>query len=180
MLLFIFALAALPLHPPPRTLDTFIPQRTVYFDVQCSSKVGLFDRTACYEGFFEAMNTWIKDAPEKARFSWSPAGRKADFTVFIGPEQIDHNASLVGEICWEKCSPRVTGKIYVTSQWPTASIIKAVCLHELGHLLGLDDSYNFSNSADPQNGWGVMGALDWNHPLSDPDPAEIEAVRKHK
>lgn len=135
-------------------------------------------RTACRNAVDEALDAWETAVGDGFRLRRAEEGRHCAITIRFLPDVRENGEPVAGYVNWKRTvdgrEGRVTGDVQVRtertdgSEMPMRAMRHSV-LHEMGHLLGLDDS----------DGEGeAMSPLDTAHPVSAPSDAEVAAVRR--
>lgn len=152
-----------------------VPQSTLTFSLAYSKTIPAKDYYRYKRVFSAALNRWHRLAPDEPQFQIVPA--KGDYTVTFGPESIE-NGQAVGEMTYHVIGGRLSGIINLITDlgdYPrstkaiTNTELMAVSMHELGHVLGLDDA-----ELDDED--CIMGNFRPDNLFTYPNAAEIAAV----
>ncbi len=135
-------------------------------------------RTACRGAVDEALEAWESAVGDGFRLRRAEEGRRCAITVRFQPDVLERGEPVAGYVNWKRSvegrEGRVTGDVQVRtvrldgSAMPMRSM-RHIVLHEIGHLLGLDDSDEAGEAMSP---------LDTAHPVAAPSDEEALAVRR--
>ncbi len=140
-------------------------------------KVPASRRTACRAAVDDALEAWQKALGSDVRLGRVEDGARSGIVVRFEPDVRERGVPVAGYVNWkrkaEEGAATVTGDVQIrtmnldgTPMSPRA--IRNITMHEMGHLLGLDDA---NRSGE------VMGPLDPSRPVSAPSSSEAAAVR---
>lgn len=134
-------------------------------------------RTACRVAVDEALEAWEKAIGGGIRLRRVPDGERSGIVIRFQPDVREKGAPVAGYVNWERKAEdgtgRVTGDVKIRtvnldgSDMPTRAM-RNIVIHEMGHLLGLDDTERTGEA---------MGPLDVGRPVSAPSEPEAAAVR---
>lgn len=126
----------------------------------------------------EAIRIWGQALNGAVYFELVSPGEEADISVSSVERILKGNRNSIGFSHWRRALYRdgrynLQAEIDLATNYPSGSPIDQrgqlhAALHELGHILGLDDS--------PRAG-DVMGPIDPSRPICSPQPPEIAALR---
>lgn len=134
-------------------------------------------RTACRAAVDGALEAWERGVGDGFHLRRADDGRHCPIVVRFQPDVREDDAPVAGYVNWKRTAEggegRMTGDVRVRTVQPDGApmpmrAMRHVVIHEMGHLLGLDDS-NREGEA--------MGPLDVHRPVSTPTEAEAAAVR---
>ena len=133
-------------------------------------------RTACRAAVDGALEAWEESVGDGFQARRAQDGRRCAIVVRFQPEVRENGEPVAGYVNWKRTASsgegRMTGDVQVRtinldgSPMPMRAM-RHIVLHEMGHLLGLDDSSREGEA---------MGPLDVSHPVSMPTEAEASAV----
>lgn len=153
---------------------------TVYFDFSGVSA----DRQSEYRAiFYEALGMWSSVVGSQVRLV--ETARRSDASVVVGfrGSVQGYAAQVGGHTNWRRMVRRLDDGTYDVDFKASVAVrtvapngqamnraqLKHICAHEIGHLLGLDDSDRIGD---------VMGPLVLNRPASKVSASELESLRK--
>jgi predicted Zn-dependent protease len=136
----------------------------------------------CLNVLKSAMDEWEKDLQGDLRFTRLPDDQTADVVVRFRPSVSMKGEPVAGYVNWKRAlidhsGGKVDARFSADLQIRVRNLdgnpmpqnaMRHAAMHELGHVLGLDDS--------PREG-DVMGPLDIDNPVSAPTPLEIQTVK---
>ena len=133
----------------------------------------------CRRALVEACDIWQSALDDSFEFIQTPA----DIYAIFQPDVRLQGEPVAGYVRWQRTLQADAGKVVVQGYradmqlrtvtpggqpMPAAAMRHEAC-HELGHVLGLDDTEKLG---------AVMGPLDIEHPASGPTVAEVATVRQ--
>jgi hypothetical protein len=137
----------------------------------------------CQRALVEACETWQAALGDSFEFILVDAQTQADVYTIFQPDVRLRGRAVAGYVRWQRTVQADDGKPMSQAfranmqlrtstpegrPMPAAAMRHEAC-HELGHVLGLDDSRAVGTA---------MGPLDIEHPANGPTAAEVDAVRK--
>ena len=135
-------------------------------------------RTVCRNAVDEALEAWEQAVGGGFHLRRADEGRPCAITLRFQPAVFERSEPVAGYVDWTRTieghEGRMTGSVQVrTVQLDgTAMPMRAmrhIVLHEMGHLLGLDDSDEEGEAMSP---------LDAANPVTSPSAEEADAVRR--
>lgn len=140
------------------------------------------EQKRCLECLHSAMREWEHELDGTIKFVEIPATPASEIIVRFRPTVNMDKEPVAGYVNWSRTLSRAADGA-VKSDFKADLQIRSrdlegkampkdamrhAAMHELGHVLGLDDS--------PREG-DVMGPLDIDHPVSAPSPLEVNTVK---
>ena len=131
-------------------------------------------RTVCRAAVDGALEAWQDALGGEIRLRRLPEGERCGIAIRFQPDVREEGAPVAGYVNWLRETGRpVSGTVRIRTVRPDGSAMpgramRAVVLHEMGHLLGLDDT-DRSDEA--------MGPLAVSDPVARPSRGEADAVR---
>ena len=134
-------------------------------------------RTACRAAVDSALEAWTTALDDTVRLYRADDRRQSGIVVRFQNDVRERGAPVAGYVNWKRTADAagggVTGTVQVRDEDLDGSPMPAramghIVLHEMGHLLGLDDSDREGDA---------MGPLNVSRPVSAPTRAEAEAVQ---
>jgi hypothetical protein len=137
----------------------------------------------CRRALVEACDIWQSALDDSFEFVLVDAQTQADVYAIFQPDVRLQGEPVAGYVRWQRTLQADAGKVVVQGfradmqlrtvrpggqPMPSAAMRHEAC-HELGHVLGLDDTEKVG---------AVMGPLDIEHPASGPTAAEVATVRQ--
>ena len=137
----------------------------------------------CRRALIEACDIWQRALDDSFEFILVDAQTQADVYAIFQPDVRLQGEQVAGYVRWQRTLQADAGKVVLQGfradmqlrtetpggqPMPLAAMRHEAC-HELGHVLGLDDTDKVG---------AVMGPLDIEHPVSGPTVAEIDTVRQ--
>jgi hypothetical protein len=136
----------------------------------------------CTAAFRDAVAMWERALGKDSVFEEAAEGQSAEIVVTFQHDVQQNGAEVAGYVTWRRRvvvsqdgSPKMdmSSDVRVRTVRPDGGAMllehmRHTCAHELGHVLGLDDSPFYGD---------IMGPLDVSHPVSDFDAAELENLR---
>lgn len=141
------------------------------------------ERHRSFERAFEAaVESWERLLDDTVRFHRIDRTEDADVNVRFMPAVKMHKEQVAGYVNWRRTIKIEQDKVKechfkADLQLRTQTLegtpmpgdaVKHAAMHEVGHVMGLDDS--------PRQG-DIMGPLDINRPVARPQPHEVASVR---
>lgn len=134
----------------------------------------------CLEAFSDALDLWQNAFPGEMRFEEVGADSKADITISYQRDVTSKGASVAGLVNWKRKvygdEPRsvLTADLQLRTHQPggkpmTIEHMRHTAAHEIGHILGLDDSPFYGD---------IMGPLDLKRPVHEFEPNELSKLRE--
>ena len=136
----------------------------------------------CKAAFEDAVAMWERALGKDWDLSEATDGQPAEVQVTFQPDVQQSGAEVAGYVTWRRRvvnaadgSPHMdmSADVFVRTIRPDGSAMllehmRHTSAHELGHVLGLDDSPFYGD---------IMGPLDLNHPVTDFEASELENLR---
>jgi len=136
----------------------------------------------CKAAFEDAVALWERALGKDWDLTEAADGQPAEVQVTFQPDCQQNGAEVAGYVTWRRRvitdpngSPHMdmTADVRVRTIRPDGSAMQLehmrhTSAHELGHVLGLDDSPFYGD---------IMGPLDLNHPVTDFEAAELDNLR---
>lgn len=137
----------------------------------------------CTAAFRDATAMWDRALGNGFELDEVPATQPAEINVTFQPEVKQAGSEVAGYVTWSRkvvggtdgtpIHMDFTADVRVRTIQPTGEPMmlehmRHTSAHELGHVLGLDDSPFYGD---------IMGPLDLQHPVSDFESAELENLR---
>lgn len=133
----------------------------------------------CAAAFRDATAMWQRALGKEVEFKEVGAGEPAELNVTFQSDVKQSGNEVAGFVTWrrkvEGNPPQMSlnAEVKVRTQQPTGEPMllehmRHTCAHELGHVLGLDDSPYFGD---------IMGPLDLKHPVIDFEASELENLK---
>lgn len=136
----------------------------------------------CIAAFRDAVAMWDRALGPDFELDEVPADQPAEINVTFQPDVKQSGSEIAGFVTWRRRvvtgdgSPAhmdFSADVEVRTVMPDGTPMmlehmRHTSAHELGHVLGLDDSPFFGD---------IMGPLDLQHPVTDFDAAELENLR---
>lgn len=134
--------------------------------------------------FRDGLKMWCDSLPNAANISYVDSPSQADVIVEFSPTVVSEGMNVAGNIQWTRSvGPESDGQvrasvkaiIQVRTERPGSrqpmkfELIRHTCAHEIGHLLGMSDSYRVGD---------LMGPLDLNAPVTHLSDEELAAIRE--
>lgn len=158
------------------------PER-IYIDTTRTCKK---QKSVAEQAWREAVQLWQDSLPNAINVVYVDSAEKADVVINFNPDVVSEGMNVAGNIHWRRAieadasgqmQSSVTATIQVRTSDPSGhkamslDLMRHTCAHEIGHLLGLSDSYRSG---------GIMGPLDLQAPatrLSDDELAAMRSMR---
>lgn len=140
-------------------------------------KVPANRRTACKTAVDGALEAWQKALGDTVKLERAEDGEKTDISIRFEPNVLQNGEPVAGYVNWTRRAGNGTGSVSGDVQVRFKDLdgedmplraMRHIAMHEMGHLLGLDDTDHLGD---------VMGPLDVSHPASNPTSGEVSAVR---
>lgn len=134
-------------------------------------------RTACRTAIDDALQAWEKALGDGIRLRRLEDGQKSGIVVRFKPDVRERGEPVAGYVNWKRVAGKDGGSVTGDIQVRTMNIdgapmsgraMKNIVVHEMGHMLGLDDTDRRGEAMSP---------LDPNRPVSAPSDDEANAVR---
>jgi predicted Zn-dependent protease len=136
----------------------------------------------CTAAFRDAVAMWERALGKDWDFEEAADGQPAEVQVTFQPDVQQSGAEVAGYVNWRRRvvngtdgAPHMdmSATVFVRTIRPDGSPMllehmRHTSAHEMGHVLGLDDSPFYGD---------IMGPLDINHPVSDFEASELENLR---
>lgn len=134
----------------------------------------------CREAFSDALDLWQNAFPGEMRFEEVGVDTKADITISYQRDVTSKGASVAGLVNWKRKvygdEPRsvLSADLQLRTHQPggkpmTIEHMRHTAAHEIGHILGLDDSPFYGD---------IMGPLDLKRPVQEFEPNELSKLRE--
>lgn len=133
-------------------------------------------RTACRSAVDGALEAWEQSIGDDFHLRRAQDGQRCGIVVKFQPDVRERGEPVAGYVNWKRTTidgeGRMTGDVQVRTMnvdgepMPMRAM-RHIVLHEMGHLLGLDDSDRTGEA---------MGPLDVSRPVAVPTDAEASAV----
>jgi hypothetical protein len=139
--------------------------------------------TAAIGAFKDAVQLWTSSLPNAISVAYVTNADQADVVVKFDPSVVSEGMNVAGNIRWTRSiaqesdgqvRARVKAVIQVRTTRPGGNqamsfeLMRHTCAHEIGHLLGMGDSYHVGD---------LMGPLDLRNPATKLSDEEISAMR---
>jgi len=149
-----------------------------------TSYVGRDTANNAQVAFKAAMQIWSDSLPNATNFTFVTSAKEADVVVEFSPQVVSEGLNVAGNIHWWRSletdasgNPHASTRavIRVRTERPGSSepmsfeLMRHTCAHEIGHLLGLGDSYRTGD---------LMGPLDLRAPVCKLSDTELQAMRE--
>lgn len=155
----------------------------VTYELEFDSAVPNGLRGRCKRAFDSAIGSWQKALENTVTFKAVTDPDKAEMVIRFKPSVLMGREEVAGYVNWKRTLKADAGKVQEVGfksllQIRTENLdgnpmpidcVRHEVAHEVGHVLGLDDS---DRTGD------LMGPLDIEHPVGGPQPYESAAVRK--
>jgi predicted Zn-dependent protease len=139
-------------------------------------------QAVCREALREAVTLWEESARPRVRFQLVSESESPDIVLQFQPDVRLRNEPVCGYVRWSRSMHthgarilrgRTSAEIKIRERGMTGGpmsreAMRHAIMHELGHVLGLEDSRRVGD---------VMGPLDFRRPAPSPTAAEANAVR---
>lgn len=134
-------------------------------------------RNACRSAIDGAVDAWEHAIGDGFHFNRVGEGDKGDIVVKFQRDVYERGEPVAGYVNWKRVASSgeggVTGDVQIRTvnldgSWMPMKAMRHIVIHEIGHMLGLDDTQRMGEAMSP---------LDVDHPLSAPTEAEAAAVR---
>ena len=144
------------------------------------SEVQASRRTACRAAVDGALDAWNDALGDDARIYRADERQRSGIVVRFQRDVREKGAPVAGYVNWKRVADErgggITGTVQIRDENLDGSpmpmrAMRHIVLHEIGHLLGLDDSGREGEA---------MGPLNVSRPVAAPTEAEAEAVRDHR
>ncbi len=136
----------------------------------------------CAAAFRDAVAMWERALGKDWDIQEAAAGQPAEVQVTFQPDVQQNGAEVAGYVTWKRGvipgpdgSPHMdlSADVRVRTIKPDGSdmqleLMRHTSAHEMGHVLGLDDSPFYGD---------IMGPLDLGHPVSDFEASELDNLR---
>jgi predicted Zn-dependent protease len=141
------------------------------------------ERGRCKKALDCALGAWQKALDQTLTFKAVADPEKADMVIRFKPNVMMGNEEVAGYVNWKRTLKADAGKVQTVNfksvlQIRTISLngelmplecVRHEVAHEVGHVLGLDDS---NTTGD------LMGPLDINRPVGGPQPHEAAVIKR--
>jgi hypothetical protein len=140
-------------------------------------------KSVAEQAWREAVQIWQDSLPCAINVVYVDSAEKADVVINFNPDVVSEGMNVAGNIQWRRAveadvkgqlQSTVTATIKVRTSDPSGrkamslELMRHTCAHEIGHLLGLADSYRSG---------GIMGPLDLQAPATKLSDDELTAMR---
>jgi hypothetical protein len=139
-------------------------------------------RDSCKRALSGALTAWSTALENTIHFRMEDDPAKADVKLTYQPEVKMQKEQVAGLTTWKRMIHSTNGKVTTISPLTevlvrtrdprframSTSAMRQATMHELGHVLGLEDSDHMGD---------IMGELDIDHPVSGPRDYEVLAVK---
>ena len=134
-------------------------------------------RTTCRAAVDEALQSWEKALGDGIHLRRLEDGQRSGIVVRFQPDVRERGEPVAGYVNWKRVAQEAGGSVTGDIQIRTMNIdgapmsgraMKNIVVHEMGHMLGLDDTDRSGEAMSP---------LDPNRPVAGPSSAEADAVR---
>jgi hypothetical protein len=136
----------------------------------------------CTAAFRDAVAMWERALGKDWDLEEAPDGQAAEVQVTFQPDVKQNGAEVAGYVTWRRRvvtggdgnpTMDMSADVRVRTQQPDGETMllehmRHTSAHELGHVLGLDDSPFYGD---------IMGPLDLQHPVTDFEAAELENLK---
>lgn len=125
----------------------------------------------------EALETWEKALGDGVRLRRVVDGERSGIVIRFQPDVRERGQAVAGYVNWKRLAEDGVGGVTGLVQIRTVNLdntpmssraMRNIVMHEMGHLLGLDDTERTGE---------VMGPLDAGRPVAAPSELEANAVR---
>ena len=131
-------------------------------------------RTACRLAVDDALEAWQTAIGGEVKLHRLPEGGRSGIVIRFQPDVREDGEPVAGYVNWKRTIGRdVTGVLQIRTvalngETMPGRAMRGIVLHEIGHLLGLDDTDRDGEA---------MSSLSVSSPASRPSEREAEAVR---
>jgi hypothetical protein len=134
-------------------------------------------RSACRAAIDGALESWEKSLGGGVHLHRLEEGGHSGIVVRFQPDVRQRGEAVAGYVNWKRTAAEGEGSVTGDIQIRTVNLngtamsgkaMRNIVVHEVGHLLGLDDTDRMGEAMSP---------LDPNHPVSGPSDAESNTVR---
>lgn len=134
----------------------------------------------CRDAFGDALDLWQNAFPGEMRFEEVGPNEKADLTISYQRDVTSKGASVAGLVNWKRKvygdgpTSVLTADLQLRTHQPggkpmSIEHMRHTAAHEIGHILGLDDSPFYGD---------IMGPLDLKRPVHGFEPTELSKLRE--
>lgn len=134
-------------------------------------------KTACRAAIDGALEAWEKALGNGLHLHRLEEGEHSGIVIRFLPDVRQRGEAVAGYVNWKRTAGEGEGSVTGDVQIRTVNIdgtampgraMRNIVVHEMGHLLGLDDTDRMGEAMSP---------LDISHPVSGPSGSEATAVR---